>query len=239
VLVLGTLGAPERRRFRDRRGRELEEAEPEPVPTSRATLIRPQAFGSREEAERWLAGLQGDAELAEAELADATRRLAQIVHAQRVAAADPTVPEADPDRALVVRIGFGAGEQVAEGRFASAWELPQGVRRRTKRSMEAPEERFAAILGGREQVLACEALVLRARSDLDGGRLREAALQARIALEAVLAELPASNLADQRGPVGDAANAALRGELPDGTGPAVTEAVRQMETALKRRRLGR
>jgi hypothetical protein len=201
-------------------------------------LIRPQPFGSREEAEAWLAGLRDDDDKADAELAEAARRLAQVLHAQRVAAADPAVPEGDPDKALVVRIGFGAGEQVADGRFASAWELPQGVRTRAKRSMEAPDERFAAILGGREQALACEALVLRARSDLDGGRVREAAFQARVALEALLAELPGTDLADQRGPVGDAANAALRGELTEATAAAVEDAVHAMETALRRRRLG-
>ena len=236
--MLRTLGAPERRRIRGRRGRAVEEAEPEPVPTSRATLIRPRPFASREGAEAWLAGLRDDGESAEAELTEAARRLARALHAQRVAAADPTVPEADPDKALVVRIGFGAGEEVADGHFASAWELPQGVRKRAKRSMEAPEERFAAILGGRERALACEALVLRARSDLDSGRMREAALQARVALEALLAELPGTNLAAQRGPVGEAANAALRGELPGGTAAAVEDAVRAMETALRRRRLG-
>jgi hypothetical protein len=195
-------------------------------------------FPSREEAEGWLAGLRDDGDRADAELDEASRRLAQALHAHRVAAADATVPEADTDKALVLRIGFGAGEQVADGRYASAWELPQGVRRRAKRSMEAPEERFAAILGGREQVLACEGLVLRARSDLDGGRTREAALQARVALEALLAELPGTALADQRGPVGDAANAALRGELPGEAAAAVEQAVQGMEAALKRRRLG-
>jgi hypothetical protein len=155
-----------------------------------------------------------------------------------VAAADPHVSEAAPDKALAVRIGFGAGEQVADGRYASAWELPREARARAKRSMEAPEERFAAILAGRERVLACEALVLRARADLDGGRTREAALQARVALEALLAELPGTDLADARGPVGGAANAALQGELSAETAAAVSEAVGRMEAALKRRRLG-
>jgi len=104
--------------------------------------------------------------------------------------------------------------------------------------MEAPDERFAAIVGGRQQALACEALVLRARADLDAGRPREAALQARVALEALLAELPGTDLADQRGPVGEAANAALRGELSDAAASALEAAVEGMETALKRRRLG-
>ena len=47
-------------------------------------------------------------------------------------------------------------------------------------------------------MLACEELVLRARADLDAGRVREAALQARMALESLLAELP--EMPDDRRP---------------------------------------
>ena len=92
---------------------------------------------------------------------------------------------------------------MADGRFSDAWELPR-ERTRTRRSMEAPEERFAALLGGRERPLACEELVLRARADLDAGRPREAALQARVALEALLAELPGAGArtARPRAPIG-------------------------------------
>jgi hypothetical protein len=216
----------------------VEAAEPEPIPTSRATLIEPRPFHSREEAEGWLSGLRRDRDLVERELQRAARRLSQAVHAQRVAAADPHVPEPSPGKALVVRIGYGGGGQVADGRFASAWELPSEAGARAKRSMEAPEERFAAILAGREQALAGEVLVLRARADLDGGRPREAALQARVALEALLAELPGADLADERGPVGEAANAALRGDLPGEVESALEAAVERMEAALKRRRLG-
>jgi hypothetical protein len=237
VLVLGTLGAPERRRLRGRRGRSVEDAPPEPVPTTRATVIRTQPFASRDEADGWLSGLRGDRERADAEVDDAAATLGRAIHAHRVAAADPWVPEAHPGHALVTRIGFGSGEAVADGRYESAWELPREARR-TKRSMEAPEERFAAILGGREQVLACEALVLRARGDLDAGRLREAALEARVALEALLAEMPSADLAGDRGPIGDAANAALRGGLSEAQTTALEVAVAHMETALRRRRLG-
>ena len=45
------------------------------------------------------------------------------------------------------------------------------------------------MLGGRERVDVCETLLLRARADLDAGREREAALQLRVGLEALLAEL--------------------------------------------------
>ena len=111
--------------------------------------------------------------------------------------------------------------------------------RRTRRSMEAPEERFAAILGGREPVFVCEELVLRARADVDSGRMREAALQSRVALECLLAELgelPPSRgaaLDADRTPVGAAANAALHGELEEPAAQAVAAAVERMEAALR------
>ena len=100
--------------------------------------------------------------------------------------------------------------------------------------MEAPEERFAALLGAREQALVAEELVLRARIDLNARRPREAALQARAALEALLAELPGADLARWREPVGEAANTALRGE-PDREG--LRQAIEAMEAALRRHRL--
>jgi len=238
VLVLSTEGAPERRRLRGRRVRTLEEAEPEPVPTSRATVVRPEPFGSPEEAATWLAQLGEEEDSAEAELQRGIHTLNRALRAHRAATADPRVPEVGPDNALVARVGYGGGEAVAEGRFGEALEL-RPRRRRVKRSMEAPEERFAALLGGRERALVGEELVLRARADLDAGRSREAALQARVALEALIAELDGgpAGLADHRAPVGDAANAALRGELGDATTAALVEAVKAMEAALVRHRL--
>ena len=144
--------------------------------------------------------------------------------------------------ALVVRVGFGSGEQVADGRFDQGWELPRAAAG-VKRSMEAPDERFAALLGGREATLACEELVLRARADVDAGRTREAALQARIALESLLSEvekLPDTRrraLDEDRGPVGAAANEALRGPVDAAGAKAVEGAVGRMEAALRAHRL--
>ena len=108
--------------------------------------------------------------------------------------------------------------------------------------MESPEERYAAILGGRDRGLAGEELVLRARMDLDAGRVREAALQARVALEALLVELPSGgaeqNLAGDRGVIGDAANQALTGEVRPDVAAGLAEAIARMELALKRLRMG-
>jgi hypothetical protein len=166
------------------------------------------------------------------------RILNGALRAHRAATADPWVPEVSAERALVARIGYGRGEAVAEGRFGEAFELPRAGARRVKRSMEAPEERFAAMLGARDQALIAEELVLRARADIAAGRFREAALQARVALEALIAELPAeAALGEWRGAIGEAANAALRGELDVDRTTGIEEAVAAMEAACRRHRL--
>lgn len=243
VLVLSTLAAPERRRLRGRKGKTVEQAAPEAVPTSRATVVRTEPFPTPEHAEVWLSAVRDDAERRDAELDRALATLNGALRAYRVARADPYVRDVALDQTLVARIGFGSGDDAVAGMFKQAWELPRNGVERVKRSMEAPEERFAALLSGRESVLACEELVLRARMDLEGGRTREAALQARVALEALLAELPQlpgerrGELEGDRSTIGDAANAALRGDLPDELAAALDVSVGRMEAALRARRL--
>jgi len=184
VLVLATLGAPERRRLRARRPREVpSEPPPAPVTTARATVVDVQPVATAE-ARAWLAG----ADRAVAERALAT--LARAVRAHRLASADPAVREPALAQALVVRAGYGAGEEVAQGRWSAARELPVEPPKGRRSALLRPQERLAALLGGRARALACEELALRARDDLDRGRPREAALQLRAALDAALAELP-------------------------------------------------
>jgi len=237
VLVLATLGAPQRARLRGGRPHSTSAAEPEPVPTSRATVVRSQPFRSEEAASTWLAG----ADL-EAEREGAMAVLNRALRAQRAAAADPYVGEVSADRALVVRIGYGSGDEVAAGRFGEAVELPRFASRRVKRSMEAPEERFAALLGGREEIHPAEELVLRARADLNAGRPAEAALQCRVAIEALLALLEDSTEGERVGAhrevVAAAANEAVSGAIAADRAAALEDAVAAMEAALKRRRLG-
>ena len=69
---------------------------------------------------------------------------------------------------------------------------------RTRRRSAAlrPQERFAALLGAREAPLLCEEHVLRARLDLDQGRLAHAALELEHAYTAALRELPAEDRPD-------------------------------------------
>jgi hypothetical protein len=243
VIALKTLGAPERRVIGRKRARKVADAEPEPVPTSRVTLIAAEPFSSPMEAEAWLAALRRDRDALVEEARLGTAELNRMVRAHRAAAADPwSAVEVSALHALVVRVGYGVGDLVAEGRFDDALELPRtevdALSRGRRGDTIGPGERLAAILSGRDELLACEELVLRARADVEAHRPREAALQARIALEAVLAELPATidpELSACRAEVGDAANAALKSNPPEHLQHAVAHAVERMERALRRR----
>jgi hypothetical protein len=237
VIVVRTLGARERRRMRGRRPSAVADAtEPEPVPTSRITLVRAQPFGSAAEAQEWLVRLRGDRDALDAEIERALVDLNAILRAQRAAAADPYARDVDRATANVVRVGYGSGDQVADGHFEAAYEVPDRPARVKRTVALQPQERLAAILNGSSPVLAAEELVLRARADIAAGRFREAALQARIGLEALLSERPedAGRLEPHRARIADAANAALKGELPGEQEIAVTDAVDEMRRALLR-----
>jgi hypothetical protein len=213
-----------------------------PVATGRATIIDVGTpFSSSTEAQAWL-DRAGEDELA-ADLAVLNRAL----HAFRLATADPHVNAVGRRQALVARVGYGAGEQVAEGLWTSARELAPESPRRRRSAVLGTQARLAAVLNGRERVLACEELTLRARLDLDHGRDREAALQVLVALDAALAELAAepggpqdlpqrlAELRDRRDPVAVAAQAALAGPLSADQREAVEFTVKRIEAALRAR----
>lgn len=237
IIVLSTMGTPQRRLLRGRRPAAVETVEAAPVPTARATLIRPEPLPSAEEGGRWLERLRRDEAALDAEVDDAIRELNAVLRTHRAAAADPYAREVTRTIANAVRVGYGSGDRVADGRFAAAYELPGDARRGNRAEALAPLERLAAVLSGNSEVAVAEELVLRARIDLDGGRPREAALQARIALEALLAEAPGEDVApleEHRDAVAAAANAALRGDLGPALEEALGEAVLEMRRALRR-----
>jgi len=163
--------------------------EPEAVEITRATVIDAAPLGELEQADAWLAAASGEncVQVTEAALALLNRAVA----GHRLASVDPWVADADPARAIGYRVGYGTGEQVAEGDWEAARELPRPEPAAARSALLAPQERVAALLGGRDAPLACEELALRARGDLAHGRPREAALQLRAALDAALAELAA------------------------------------------------
>jgi hypothetical protein len=228
-------------------------AEPSPLPLARATAVRAFApFDSEEEAERWLEQATEAEDTADTLVADGISLLNRALHAHAVSGADPHAHELAPEHAVAVRIGYGSGEEIAAGEFAAAKEVDvwaSGASRRRRRQEDLrPQERVAAVLGGRERIDACETLLLRARADLDAGREREAALQLRVGLEALLLELkgavtdPAHDedmgtLNERRGEVGEAANAALDGELDAQSALNVRELLEISERVLRRRRV--
>lgn len=232
--MLRTLGAPQRRLVGRRRTKDVSGASVEPVPTSRATIVRATPFDSTDEADAWLDATASDNDDA---VSVAARELNFVLRSHRAAASDPYARDVRADHALVVRLGYGEGEQVADGRFGRAVELPREPPKRKRDEALAPQERLAAVLGGRDMLLIGEELLLRARLDLDAGRPREAALQARIALEALLGELDdkfGAPLRPLREQVARAANAALDGDLPESDAAAVEDAVGQMAVAVRR-----
>ncbi len=254
VLVVKTLGAPAPPARRRRRSRQVEpDTEPSALPLARVTAVRAFApFEREEDAVRWLDEATEAEDTADVLVADGIELLNRALHAHTVAAADPQGQQLAPERAVAVRIGYGDGEEVADSRFATAREVDvwaSGASRRRQREEDLrPQERVAAVLGGREQVPVCEILLLRARADLDAGREREAALQLRVGLEALLVELKdgksdpghdedMATLSSRRAEAGEAANAALEGALTSSQAHQVRELLEICERILRRRRI--
>ncbi len=252
VLVLQTLGAPPPPRRRRRRARESEAGAPAELPLTRATVIRAfQPFEDERAANAWLEAAIDSEETIDGLVAEALDALNRTLHAQAVASGDPHLQALSVDRASIARLGHGSGQQVAVGDFADAREIAPRAgdsRRRQRDDDLRPQERVAALLGGREQPDPCEPLLLRARADLDAGRNREAALQLRVGLEALLAQLtdPPSNpdhtndmatLKARRTEVGEVANTALTGELGAEQLAATRELLALCERVLRRRRV--
>jgi hypothetical protein len=261
VVVLGTLGAARlplgragtgaprpQSRWRARSG---QPATPEPalVRTTRVTVIDPISVSAELQARAWLQDLDR-----EREVRQAASTVNRVLHSHRVAAADPYVHEVSPAQALVIRAGWGQGEQVADGEWLHARELPWassgagGRRRGARRDRSAvlrPQERLAALLGARSTMLLCEEFALRARLDLDHQRLAHAAIELEGAFAAALPELRAEDRQDlairvaeldQLQPlVSEQARTALAGgeQLPDAD--ELEHALGRLEAALRAR----
>ncbi|HWH92453.1 MAG TPA: hypothetical protein VNT03_01215 [Baekduia sp.] len=256
VLVLETIGAPPRTRRRrlfgrggargTGTGRRVEaEPEPAPVPVTVATIVGAVPIGDADVAAAWL-----EAADLRAEAHAAVEVLNGVLHVQRVVSADPYVREVLAEQALAIRVGIGVGDEVAQGLWSEARALsPVDVSVQRRAHALRPQERFAALLAGRDVALAAEELTLRARLDLDRGRTREAALQLRVALEAALSELQAwshhaematrlAELRDERAAVAAAANRALEGGLDATQIADVERVVGRVEAALTARVAG-
>lgn len=253
VLVLQRLGAPLSAGRRRRRPRRVEaDDEPAALTLTRATAIRAFApFPDQGEAARWLDAALEAEDTVDVLVDEGLALLNRALHAQAVAAASRAGNELVAEGAERILVGYGSGDEVASSRFSDARAVDVGSRASRRRQREEelrPQERVAALLGGREQLDSCETLLLRARADLDAGRDREAALQLRVGLEALLVELKDAlsdpgheedmgTLNERKSEAGDAANVALQGVL-DGEGRRhVEELLTICERILRRRRV--
>jgi hypothetical protein len=252
VLVLERIGAPAAPSRRRRRGRSAA-ADPAPLTLTRVTAIRAASpFEGQAEAARWLDEACEAEDTVEVLAAEAIAPLNRALHAHAVAAADPRSRELSPEGAERVLIGYGSGEETADGRFTDGRLVdltPRASSRRRRREEDLrPQERVAGVLRGRERLDACETLLLRARTDLDAGREREAALQLRVGLEALLAELKGAlvdpghekdmaTLAEKRTEAEAAAAAALAGDLSEEQRERIEELLGICERVLRRRRV--
>jgi hypothetical protein len=253
VLVVETLAAPAPPRRRRRRPQESDaNATPATLPLARVTVIRAtDSFTTDEDATRWLEATVGDEAAADTLVANGVATLNRALHVHAVVSGDPHQQAVSSDRAAAIRVGYGRGEQVANGEWTTAREIDvhggASPRQRREESLR-PQERTAAILGDREQLDACETLLLRARADLDSGRTREAALQLRIALDALLAELPdavddpshsedMATLESRRKEATAAADSAIQGDLDATRLKSVEDLTALCERILRRRRV--
>ncbi len=119
VLAIARRPANASQLGRSRRQRKaLPEPEPTPVTTSRATIVDVgDPVSGRRGGRAWLKGA------GEAELAAGLAVLNRALHAHRIASADPRAHGVGRHDALVARLGYGAGEQVADGLWTDAREL--------------------------------------------------------------------------------------------------------------------
>jgi hypothetical protein len=223
------------------------------MPLVRATAIRAfEPFGGVEEAAAWLAATSAADAALDAVVETGLALVNDALHAHAVAAADPFTQALSPERAVAVRIGYGSGEETAEGAYSEAvevdvWATGASPRRRRQEDLR-PQERVAGVLRGRDRIAACEPLLLRARADLDAGRRRESALQLQIGIRALLAELSEAlddedhrddiaALVERQGAVDGAAERALRGDLDGESETEVRESLEIAERILRRRRV--
>ncbi|HEV7938221.1 MAG TPA: hypothetical protein VGP18_09390 [Solirubrobacteraceae bacterium] len=235
VVVLSTIGAERRGMLGKRSRTRRTDPEPTSVPVARATVVDPVPLSLQTQAAAWLKQLDP-----EREAHAAAGVLNRVLYAHRIADAAPHIHEISPAQALVVRAGFGEGEQVADGLWSDARELVLSRRRAGKRaSVLRPQERLALLLSGRSSVLLCEELTLRAHLDLDQGRLALATIELDRAYVTALRELPKEQRPDLQARIvelrelhaGVAANA--QAEAPEEK--LVRHALERLEAALRAR----
>ncbi|CAN5450787.1 hypothetical protein BH20ACT15_BH20ACT15_07270 [soil metagenome] len=191
MLIVQELGAPRAKRGR-RRPKPSEPGGPDEVPVTRLTVVGEEPFEGERAATKWMRHATSDPEDRAALVRDATRLINLGLAAMRAEARDPLISDVGATRALRVRIGFGEGDALADGRWSEAADVPPPTRGRL--DDVDPLSRVASVLAGRDAVHPAETLLERARLDTLHGRRREAELGLEAA-RAALAERPGDRAA--------------------------------------------
>ena len=157
------------------------------MPVTRLTVVGEEPLADKRAASRWLESRSGDPAARAGLIREATRVVNLGLSAMRAEARDPLIQDIGATRALRVRVGYGEGEALADGRWSDARDVPPP--RRGRLDDIDPLSRVAAVLAGRDEVHPAETLLERARLDLSQGRRREAELGLEAA-RAALAERP-------------------------------------------------
>jgi hypothetical protein len=118
------------------------------VPVTRITVAEAAPFDGEKAAAAWLERTLNDGKA----LNDGAREAVDLINvalaALREAAGDPLIGDVGVSNALVVRIGFGTGEELADGHWTEARQLPSpGPRRHEQLD---PQRQVANRLAGRE-----------------------------------------------------------------------------------------
>ena len=171
VLIVQVIDVPRTQRRGRRRPRPVAPGEPEQVPITRVTVTG-LPFEDASSGSAWLKRTLADRERGAQELRDATRIVNRALNALRAEARDPLVQEIGLTKSLAVRLGHGTGEELAEGRWTEASQMPAPHRGRL--DDVDPQSRVAAVLAGRDEVHPAETLMQRARLDAQQGREAEA-----------------------------------------------------------------
>lgn len=196
-MILETEGAlPPARRKRRRPKQSARTDAVTHVSVTTATLVRAyEPLGTESEAQAWLAQLEED-EFTQGLLDEALAALDRAFAAEAAATGRPFAESPSIDQIVNARIGFGDGDRLANGRFLEAFDIDArggtASPRRERQSRTRPIGRIAAILGGKDEAMACEFLIPRVRADLDAGRVYTAALAIETAVRATVVEMDAA-----------------------------------------------
>jgi hypothetical protein len=118
------------------------------VPVTRITVAEADPFEGEKAAAAWLDQTLNDGKALNEAAREAVELINVALGALREAAGDDLIADVGVTNALVVRIGFGAGEELADGHWTEARQLPSpGPRRHEQLD---PQRQVANRLAGRE-----------------------------------------------------------------------------------------